>query len=142
MFALTLRRLQLLLLLMPRYKMNEIKINTGSPNIIGIVAAILLIAIVCAGILYYYRGASGKLESELDNIKELNGAIASETRQLQADITDHGNRIATVSVRIGTSKERLRDIRIDIEETGKSLDRTVEIIDECQDILETVKTQR
>ena len=121
--------------------MNEIKINTGSPQYYWYCGVVCSSHYCCAGPILY-RGASGKLESELDNIKELNGAIASETRQLQADITDHGNRIATVSVRIGTSKERLRDIRIDIEETGKSLDRTVEIIDECQDILETVKTQR
>lgn len=122
--------------------MNEIKINTGSPNIIGIVAAILLIAIICTAIIYYYRGASGKLESELDNIENINTEIASETRSLQAGLETHRDRIATVTGRITDSSERISDLYTDIGETAKSVDRAIEIIDECENIIEAIKTQR
>lgn len=116
--------------------------NEKNNNLIGIIVSVLLIAVICAGILYYYRGASGKLESELDNIKDLNTAIASETRRLQAGIADNINRIATVTDRIAVSKERISDIYTDIGEAAKSVDRTVEIINECEDIIEAIKTQR
>lgn len=122
--------------------MNEIKINTGSPNIIGIVAAILLIAIICTAIIYYYRGASGKLESELDNIENINAELASETRSLQAGLETHRDRIATVTGRITDSSERISNIYTDIGKTAEDVDRAIKIIDECENIIEAIKTQR
>lgn len=122
--------------------MNEIKINTGSPNIIGIVAAILLIAIICTAIIYYYRGASGKLESELDNIENINAELASETRSLQTGLETHRDRIATVTGRITDSSERISNIYTDIGKTAEDVDRAIKIIDECENIIEAIKTQR
>jgi peptidoglycan hydrolase CwlO-like protein len=127
---------------MPRYKMNEVKINTGIPNIIGILAAILLIAIICTAVIYYYRGASGKLESELDNIENINAELASETRQLQAGIASHGAGIKTVRTSLSKSRERIEHVYSDLEKAGSDADRAIEIIDESENIIEAIKTQR
>lgn len=122
--------------------LQGLHVNEKSNNLIGFVVAILLISIICAGIIYYYRGTSGKLESELDNIENINTEIASETRSLQTGLETHRDRIATVTGRITDSSERISDLYTDIGETAKSVDRAIEIIDECENIIEAIKTQR
>lgn len=111
-------------------------------NFVGIITAILLIAGICAGIVYYYRGASGELESELDNLEKLNSGIASETKQLRHEIASHSTRIGTISNRIGNSKRRVQDVYTEIKQSANDADRAIQIIKECESIIEAVKAQR
>lgn len=122
--------------------MNEIKINTHALNLPAIIGFLLLIAVVCAGVIYYYRGAGGEIERELDHIEQLNNQLASETRQLQAGIASHGEGIAGVRKQVSKSRERIEHVYSDLEKAGSDTDRAIEVIAECQEILETVKTQR
>lgn len=122
--------------------MNEIKINTNSLNLPAIICLVLLIAVICAGVIYYYRGAGGSLERELANIERLNSELASETRQLQAGIASHGAGIAGVRVEVGKSRERIEHIYTYLEEAGSDADRAIQIIAECQSIIEAVKAQK
>lgn len=122
--------------------MNEIKIQNGSPGIAVICVAVLLLAIVCAGIIYYYRGADGQLESELDKLERNNRELASETRQLQADIAVHGTGIKTVRTEVSKSRERIEHVYIEIGESAEDADRAISIINDCEKIIEKVKTQR
>lgn len=122
--------------------MNEIKINTHSLNLPAIISFLLLIAVVCAGIIYYYRGASGSLDKELDNLEKLNHQLVSETRELQTGLASHSARIGSVTARIETSKKRIEHIYFEIEQSAKDASDAVRIIDQCQEILETVKTQK
>lgn len=122
--------------------MNEIKINTNNTSIMGAVAVLALIAIVCAGIVYHYRNADGKLESELGNIERLNSEIASESRQLQAGIADHRDGIKAVRGKIGASRERVERVYTEIKQSAEVADRAIEVIADCQKIIETVKTQK
>jgi methyl-accepting chemotaxis protein len=121
---------------------NEIKINTHSLNLSAIVGFLLLIAVICAGVIYYYRGASGNLDKELDNLEKLNHQLVSETRELQTGLASHSARISSVTARIETSKKRIEHIYFEIEQSAKDASDAVRIIDQCQEILETVKTQR
>jgi septal ring factor EnvC (AmiA/AmiB activator) len=127
---------------MQRLKVNEIKINNSSGDFGFIVAVVLLIAVICAGIVYYYRGAGGELESELADVERLNSELASETRQLQTDIASHGKGLASVTSAIGKSRERIKHVYTDIGQSAKEAGRAIEIIAECQNIIEAVKTQR
>ena len=122
--------------------MNEIKINANSPGLPGIVAVVLLIVCICAGVIYYYCGAGGEIERELGNLEQLNNQLASETRQLQAGIASHGGRINSVAKSVGKSRERIERVYSDLEEAGNDADRAIQVIAECQKIIEAVKTQR
>lgn len=122
--------------------MNEIKINTHALNLPAIIGFLLIVAIVCAGIIYYYRGAGGSLERELDHIEQLNKLLASETRQLQAGIASHGAGIKTVRTSLGESRERIEHVYSDLEKAGSDADRAIQVIAECQEIIKAVKTQR
>jgi exonuclease VII small subunit len=121
---------------------NEIKINTHALNLPAIVGFLLLVAVICAGVIYYYRGASGSLERELDHIEQLNNQLESETRQLQAGIASHGAGIAVVRKSVNQSRKRIEHVYTDLEKAGSDADRAIEVIADCQKIIETVKTQR
>ena len=122
--------------------MNEVKISTNSPSILGIIAVVMLVACICAGVIYYYRGADNGLERELTNIERLNNQLASETRQLQAGIASHGAGIAVVRKSVSKSRERIEHVYTDLEKAGSDADRAIEIIAECQNIIKAVKTQK
>lgn len=122
--------------------MNEIKIQNSSNNLIGIIVIIVLISTVCTGIIYYYKGSDRQLERELGNIERLNSAIASETQQLQTGLANHITGIKAVRSQTRTSRERIEHIYIEIEQSAKSTDRAIQIINDCEKILEAVKTQR
>ena len=122
--------------------MNEIKINTHALNLPAIIGAMLLIAVVCAGVIYYYRGADNSLERELANVERLNNQLASETRQLQAGIASHGAGIAVVRKSVNQSRKRIEHVYTDLEKAGSDADRAIQVIAECQTILEAVKAQR
>jgi chromosome segregation ATPase len=121
---------------------NEIKINTHILNLSAVIGFFLLVAVVCAGVIYHYRGAGGSLDKELDNLEKLNHRLVSETRELQTGLASHGARISSVTARIETSKKRIEHIYFEIEQSAKDASDAVRIIDQCQKILETVKTQR
>ena len=122
--------------------MNEVKISTNSPNIFGIIAVAVLIACICAGVIYYYRGADNGLERELANIERLNNQLASETRQIQAGIASHSAGIAVVRKSVGKSRERIEHVYTDLEKAGSDADRAIQVIAECQKIIEAVKAQK
>ena len=122
--------------------MNEVKISTNSPSILGIIAVVMLVACICAGVIYYYRGADNGLERELTNIERLNNQLASETRQLQAGIASHGAGIAVVRKSVSKSRERIEHVYTDLEKAGSDADRAIKIIAKCQNIIEAVKTQK
>ena len=125
-----------------RLNVNEIKINTNSINLPAIIGLVLLIAVICAGVIYYYRGADNGLERELANIERFNNQLASETRQLQAGIASHGAGIAVVRKSVGKSRERIEHVYTDLEKAGSDADRAIQVIAECQNIIEAVKTQK
>ena len=122
--------------------MNEIKISTNNPSILGVVAVVMLVACICAGVIYYYRGADNGLERELANIERLNNQLASETRQLQAGIASHIAGIAVVRKSVGKSRERIEYVYSDLEKAGSDADRAIQVIAECQSIIEAVKAQK
>lgn len=122
--------------------MNEIKINTHALNLPAIIGLVLLIAVICAGVIYYYRGAGGEIERELNHVEQLSNQLASETRQLQAGIASHGAGIKTVRTSLDKSRERIEHVYSDLEKAGSDADRAIEVIAGCQKILETIKTQR
>lgn len=122
--------------------MNEIKINTHALNLPAIIGLVLLIAVICAGVIYYYRGAGGEIERELNHIEQLSNQLASETRQLQAGIASHGAGIKTVRTSLDESRERIEHVYSDLEKAGSDADRAIAIIAECQEIIEAVKAQR
>ena len=122
--------------------MNEVKISTNSPSILGGIAGMLLIAVICAGVIYYYRGADNSLERELADIERLNNQLASETRQLQAGIASHGAGISTVRGKISKSRKRVEHVYTDLEKAGSDADRAIQIVEECQSIIEAIKAKR
>ena len=122
--------------------MNEIKTQTASPSIIGIIALFLLIVSVCAGLVYYYRGADKQLESELADVERLNQELASETRQLQAGIASHSAGIGAVRGKISKSRKRIERVYTDLEEAGNDAERAIKIIEECESIIQAVKAQK
>lgn len=122
--------------------MNEIKINTHALNLPAIIGFLLLISVVCAGVIYYYRGAGGSLDEELDNLEKLNHQLVSETRELQTGLASHSARISRVTARIETSQKRIEHIYFEIEQSAKDASDAVRIIDQCQEIIEAVKTQK
>jgi len=121
---------------------NEIKIQNSSGNLIDIILVIVLISTVCAGIVYYYRGASGKLESELGRIEKLNADIASEAQQLQTGLANHVAGIKAIRSQTRASRERIEYLHSEIEQSAKSTYRAIEVINDCEKIIEAVKTQR
>jgi len=121
---------------------REVKICTNSSNLLGIIALVVLIACICAGVIYYYRGAGGEIERELDNIERISAELASETRQLQAGIASHSAGIKAVGSSIDKSRERIEHVYTDLEEAGSDADRAIQIIAECQAIIEAVKAQK
>ena len=122
--------------------MREVKICTNSSNLLGVIGLMLLIACICAGVIYYYRGAGGEIERELSNLEQLNSQLASETRQLQAGIASHSAGIKAVGSSIGKSRERIEHVYTDLEKAGSDADRAIQVIAECQSIVEAVKAQR
>ena len=122
--------------------MNEIKISTGDRNVFIVLAVYVVIVFVCAGVIYYYRGADNGLERELANIERLNNQLASETRQLQAGIASHIAGIAVVRKSVGKSRERIEYVYSDLEKAGSDADRAIQVIAECQSIIEAVKAQK
>ena len=122
--------------------MNEIKINTNSLNLPAIIGLVLLIAVICAGVIYYYRGAGGSLDHELDNLEKLNHQLVSETRELQTGLASHSARIGSVTAGIGTSKRRIEHIYFEIEQSAKDATDAVKIIEQCEEIIKKVKTQK
>lgn len=122
--------------------MNEIQISTGDRNVFIVLAVYTVIVFVCAGVIYYYRGADRQLERELDRIEGLNHELASETRQLQAEIATHSVRIGNVASRVGNSKKRVQDVCVEIEQSAEDADRAIAIISQCEKIVEAIKTQR
>ena len=122
--------------------MREVKICTNSPNLLGIIALFVLVACICAGVIYYYRGAGGEIERELSNLEQLNSQLASETRQLQAGIASHGAGIKAVGGSVSKSRERIEHVYSDIEKAGSDADRAIQVIAECQSIIDAVKAQK
>ena len=116
--------------------------NEKNTNLLGIIIGVVLIAVICAGIIYYYRGADRQLESELAGVERLNTELASATRQLQADIADHGKGIASVTASLGESRKRIKHVYTEIERSAKKTDRAIQLIEECEQIIEAVKAQR
>ncbi|NCB40545.1 MAG: hypothetical protein EOM80_17430, partial [Erysipelotrichia bacterium] len=116
--------------------MNEIKIKNTDFGIVGVIAGVLLVAVICAGIVYYYRGASGRLESELADVERVNHELASETRQLQSYIASHGAGIKNVRGAVRTSRKRIEHIHSEIEQSTSDAGRAIEIIEKCQEIIE------
>ena len=108
----------------------------------GAIAVFVLIAVICSGLVYYYRNADGKLESELNNIERINAEIASESRQLQAGIADHRDGIKAVRGAVGTSRKRVERVYTEIKQSAEAADRAIQVIDECENIIKAVKTQR
>lgn len=122
--------------------MNEINDNTNNATLLGISVLVVLIVCICAGIVYYYRGADQQLERELSDVERLNHELAAETRQLQAGIASHIAGIKNVRGAIGTSRKRVEHVYTEIEQSAKSTDRAIEIIAECEEIIKAIKTQR
>lgn len=120
--------------------MNEIKIQ--NPDYFGVIVGIICIAVICAGIIYYYRGADKQLERELDNAQRLNNQIASETRQLQTSIASHGAGIASIAVALGKSRKRIEHVYTEIEQSANDADRAIQVIEQCENIIKAVKAQR
>jgi len=121
---------------------REVKICTNNSNLLGIIALFVLVACICAGIIYYYRGAGGEIERELSNLEQLNSQLASETKQLQTGIASHGTGIKAVGSSVGKSRERIEHVYTDIEKAGNDADRAIQVIAECQSIIEAVKAQK
>lgn len=122
--------------------MREVKICTNSSDALGIIALVMLVACICAGVIYYYRGADNGLERELNNLEQLNSQLASETRQLQAGIASHSAEITGVRKHVSKSRERIERVYTDLEEAGSDADRAIQIVAECQSIIEAIKAQR
>ena len=122
--------------------MREVKSARIALNPLGIIALFVLVACICAGIIYYYRGAGGEIERELSNIEQLNSQLASETRQLQTGIASHSAGITVVRKSVSKSRERIEHVYSDIEKAGNDADRAIQVIAECQSIIEAVKAQR
>ena len=122
--------------------MREVKICTNSSNLLGIIALVVLVACICAGIIYYYRGAGGEIERELSNLEQLNSQLASETRQLQAGIASHSAGIKAVGSSVSKSRERIEYVYTDLEKAGSDADRAIQVIAECQSIIEAIKAQK
>jgi len=121
---------------------REVKICTNSSNLLGIIALFVLVSCICAGIIYYYRGAGGEIERELSNLEQLNSQLASETRQLQAGVASHSAGITVVRKSVSKSRERIERVYTDLEKAGNDADRAIQVIAECQSIIEAVKAQR
>jgi peptidoglycan hydrolase CwlO-like protein len=119
---------------------NEVQKTADS--VVAAIFVVLVITLVCAGVIYYYRGADSKLESELNNIERLNSELASETRQLQKEFTDHGKGIASVTSSISKSRKRVKHVYTDIEQATSETERAKQLIEECEQIIEAVKAQR
>lgn len=122
--------------------MNEIQIKNSGFRSLNIFASVLLFACLCGAVIYYYRNADGQLERELNKLEGLNVAIASETRQLQAGVTAHSDRIGKISDRVGVSKKRVQNICAEVAKSADDADRAIAIIGECEKIIEEVKTQK
>jgi peptidoglycan hydrolase CwlO-like protein len=127
---------------MQRLKVNEIKISTSDRNVFVVIAVYAVIVGICAAVVCYYRGADNGLERELANIERLNNQLASETRRLQAGIASHVAGIAGVRKQVSKSRERIEHVYTDLETAGSDADGAIEVIADCQKILEKVKTQR
>lgn len=122
--------------------MNEIKISNTNLHPAAVFAFIAVIALICGGVIYYYRGADSKLESELNNIERLNSELASATLELKSGIASHSAGIKSVRGEIGKSRGRIKHVYTQIGESAKQADRAIEIINDCEEIIEKVKTQR
>lgn len=122
--------------------MNEIKIETNNSDYFGILFAALLFSCFCGAVIYYYRGADGQLEHEFGKVERLNTELASETRQLQAELASHSTGIKTVRNEIGTSRKRIEYIHIEIAKSANDADRAISIIEDCEKIINEVKAQK
>ncbi len=117
--------------------MNEIKIS-----LLGIVVGILFVVIVCLGIIHYYKGADSQLDREFKQFEKLNNQLVSETRELQTGLASHSARIGSVTKGIGTNKRRIEHIYTGIERSAKETADAVRIIEQCEEIIKKVKTQK
>lgn len=122
--------------------MNDTFFQKSNSHLFTALVGALCLCLICAGVIYYYRGADRQLERELDRIEGLNHELASETRKLQAEIATHSVRIGNVSSRIGNSKKRVQDVCVEIEQSAEDADRAIGIINQCEKIIETIKAQR
>lgn len=116
--------------------------NEKNTDYFGVFVGIICIAVVCAGIIYYYRGADKQLERELDNAQRINNQLASETRQLQTSIASHGAGIKSIRSQVGKSRKRIEHVYIEIEQSANDADRAIQVIEQCENIIEAVKAQR
>ena len=105
-----------------------------------------ILLVVCFAVLlaivYNLTRANSGVEHELKHIEELNSAIASESKQLQTDIAAHDERIASISIRLDSSKKRVHGVSEKIAKSATDVDRAVAIIEDCETIIESVKTKR
>ena len=122
--------------------MNDTFFQKSTSHLFTALVGALCLGLVCAGVIYYYRGADRQLERELDRIEGLNHELASETRQLQAEIATHSVRIGNVASRVGNSKKRVQDVCVEIEQSAEDADRAIAIINQCEKIVEAIKTKR
>ena len=124
--------------------MNEIKISNGNSavSIPAIIAFVLLIAVICGGIVYYYRGADSKLESELVELERLNTELASATMELRSGVASHSEGLKIVRNEVTTSRKGIEHVYTEIGKATKHADRAIEIINECENIIEKIKTQK
>lgn len=122
--------------------MNDTFFQKSNSHLFTALVGALCLGLVCAGVIYYYKGTDRQLERELDDVERLNHQLASESRQLQAGIASHGIGIATVRGKVGVSRKRVEHIHSEIAESAKSADRAIQIISECENIIKTVKAQK
>lgn len=98
--------------------MNQLKVNDTFFQK-AILIFLLLWSVLFASALFAQRsyiitgGADRQLERELDRIEGFNHELASETRQLQAEIATHSVRIGNVASRVGNSKKRVQDVCVE-----------------------------
>jgi len=94
-----------------------------------------IVLVVCFAVLlaivYNFTRANSGVEHELKHIEELNSAIASESKQLQTDIAAHDGRI-----------KRVHGVSEKIAKSSTDVERAVAIIEDCETIIESVKTKR
>lgn len=107
----------------------------------GFVLLVLCFASILA-IIYNFTNSAPIIEHELKHVEKLNSAIASESRQLQTELASHNKRLASITNRIDSSKERVHRASEKLTESTTDVNRAIEIIEDCESIIESIKAQR
>ncbi len=110
-------------------------------EIMHFIVLVVCFAVLLA-VLYNLTRADSGVEHELKHIEELNSAIAAESKLLQTELATHTARIASISNRLDSSKKRVHGVSEKIAKSATDVDRAVAIIEECETIIESVKTKR